>query len=80
MNFHPDVEQWGHKQLNGSYSGLLGEVTNGEADVALGNLYYIPYYSEIMDLTIPYTTECLTLLTPESLSDNSWMTFILPFR
>lgn len=32
-----------------------------------------------MDLSIPYTTECLTFLTPESLTDNSWKTLILPF-
>ena len=75
-----DVERWGRKQLNGSYSGLLGEVMNGEADIALGNLYYTPHYMELMDLTIPYNTECLTFLTPESLTDNSWMTLILPFK
>ena len=88
MNFQPDlyeaqnadVEQWGRKQLNGSYSGLLGEVMNGEADIALGNLYYTPHYMELMDLTIPYNTECLTFLTPESLTDNSWMALILPFK
>ncbi|KDR18055.1 glutamate receptor 1 isoform X2 [Zootermopsis nevadensis] len=88
MNFHPDVyeaenadvEQWGRRQLNGSYSGLLGEVMSGQADIALGNLYYTPYYLELIDLTIPYTTECLTFLTPESLTNNSWMTLILPFR
>lgn len=32
-----------------------------------------------MDLTIPYNTECLTFLTPEAVSDNSWKTLILPF-
>ncbi|KAJ4439579.1 hypothetical protein ANN_07706, partial [Periplaneta americana] len=88
LNFEPDVyeapdadmEQWGRKQLNDSYTGLLGEVMNGNADVALGNLYYTPYYLELLDLTIPYTTECLTFLTPESLTDNSWKTLILPFK
>lgn len=32
-----------------------------------------------MDLTIPYNSECLTFLTPEAVSDNSWKTLILPF-
>lgn len=52
----------------------------GVAGIALGDLYYTPYHLEIMDLSIPYTAQCLTFLTPESLTDNSWQTLILPFR
>ncbi|CAG2059414.1 unnamed protein product [Timema podura] len=75
-----DVELWGSKQLNGTFSGLIGEVVSGSADVALGNLHYTQYHLDLMDLTKPYITECLTFLTPESLTDNSWMTLILPFK
>lgn len=53
---------------------------DGAADIALGDLYYIPYFLEVMDLSIPYSSQCLTFLTPEALSDNSWQTLILPFR
>lgn len=74
-----DEELWGKKEISGKYSGLIGEMINAEADIALGDLYYIPYILELMDLTIPYNTECLTFLTPESLTDNSWNTLILPF-
>nr|CAD7409130.1 unnamed protein product [Timema poppensis] len=77
---NPDVELWGSKQLNGTFSGLIGEVVSGSADVALGNLHYTQYHLDLMDLTKPYITECLTFLTPESLTDNSWMTLILPFN
>lgn len=85
MNFCPIIyetgaDQWGERQLNGSYSGLLGEITSGKADIALGNLYHIPYYLNLVDLTIPYTTECLTFLTPESRTDNSWKILLLPFK
>nr|XP_018901146.1 PREDICTED: uncharacterized protein LOC109033142 [Bemisia tabaci] len=88
MNFRPNLyesvnsasEQWGRVQLNGSFSGLLGEICSGRAEIALGNLYYTPYHLQILDLSTPYTTQCLTFLTPESLSDNSWKTLILPFH
>lgn len=30
-------------------------------------------------MSIPYTSQCLTFLTPEALTDNSWKTLILPF-
>lgn len=53
---------------------------NGGADIAIGDLYYIPYHLDVMDLSVPYTSQCLTFLTPEALSDNSWQTLVLPFR
>lgn len=53
---------------------------NGRADIALADLYYTSYNLEHMDLSVPYNVECLTFLTPEALTDNSWQTLILPFR
>lgn len=88
MNFYPelyepeniDEEFWGDKQEDGSLSGLFGELIRSKAEIGLGDFYYTPYILNIMDLTLPYTTECLTFLTPESLTDNSWKTLILPFK
>lgn len=74
-----DLEKWGQKQ-DGKFSGLLGEMVKFHAEIALGDLYYSPYHLELMDLSIPYNTECLTFLTPESTTDNSWMTLVLPFK
>lgn len=88
MNFQPNVyepenantELWGRRQSNRKYSGLFGEMIKNEADIALGDLYYTPFILKLMDLSIPYYTQCLTFLTPEALSDNSWKTLILPFK
>ncbi|CAH0722043.1 unnamed protein product, partial [Brenthis ino] len=76
---NPDLHKWGGKLSNGSFSGLLGEMVHGKADMALGNLQYTPYHLELTDLSIPYTAQCWTFLTPEALTDNSWKTLILPF-
>lgn len=73
-------EKWGSALPNGSHTGILGEMLDGVADLAIGDLYYTSYHLEIMDLSIPYTAQCLTFLTPEALTDNSWQTLILPFR
>ncbi|XP_018568048.1 glutamate receptor ionotropic, kainate 5 [Anoplophora glabripennis] len=75
-----DVELWGRKMVGGIYTGIIGEMVNARADIALGDLYYTPYLLELMDLSVPYNTECLTFLTPESLTDNSWKTLVLPFK
>lgn len=75
-----DFELWGRKVFGGKYTGVIGELVQSKSDIALGNLYNIPYLFELMDLSIPYNTLCLTFLTPESLTDNSWKTLILPFK
>lgn len=75
-----ELHKWGSKQSNGTYSGLLGEMVNGNADLALGNLQYNPYHLALTDLSIPYTSQCWTFVTPEALTDNSWKTLILPFK
>lgn len=44
MNFQPLLyevageEEWGQRLLNGSYTGLLGEVMSGRAQMALGKV------------------------------------------
>ncbi|KAB0794722.1 hypothetical protein PPYR_11561 [Photinus pyralis] len=88
MNFVPqiyepkdvDTELWGAKGPDGKYTGILGEMVANRADMALGDLQYTHFFLKLMDLSVPYNTECLTFLTPESLTTNSWKTLILPFR
>lgn len=73
-------DKWGKVGENDSYTGLLGEAIVGNADFFLGDLHYTIYNLNYFDLSTPYNTECLTFLTPESLTDNSWKLLILPFR
>uniref|UniRef100_A0A336MB17 CSON013115 protein n=1 Tax=Culicoides sonorensis TaxID=179676 RepID=A0A336MB17_CULSO len=74
-----DDVKWGEKLENGSYTGLLGEMDAARSDFALADLHYTSFNLKVLDLSIPYNTECLTFLTPEATSDNSWKTLILPF-
>lgn len=74
-----ETEKWGKLQANGTMTGLLGEMVAGSTDFALGDLHYTQYHLELLDLSIPYYTECLTFITPEFVTDNSWKTLILPF-
>lgn len=59
---------------------IISPKIDRRADFAIADLHYTPHHLNIMDLSIPYTSQCLTFLTPESLTDNSWKTLILPFR
>ncbi|XP_048508021.1 uncharacterized protein LOC105686158 isoform X3 [Athalia rosae] len=88
MNFHPSLyippnlenEKWGAAGENESYTGLFGEAVSGKTALFLGDLYYTAQHLELFDLSTPYNTECLTFLTPESLTDNSWKILIMPFK
>lgn len=72
-------ERWGKAGENDSCTGLLGEAVAGNADFFLGDLHYTINNLNYYDLSTPYNTECLTFLTPEALTDNSWKLLILPF-
>ncbi|KAL0099819.1 hypothetical protein PUN28_019910 [Cardiocondyla obscurior] len=73
-------ERWGSEADNDTYTGLLGEAVAEKADFFLGDLHYTLHHLNYFDLSTPYNTECLTFLTPEALTDNSWKLLILPFR
>lgn len=74
-----DIEKWGQRIADGNYTGLLNEMNEARADIALADLYHTMYNLDVMDLSYPYTIQCLTFITPEILGDNSWKALILPF-
>ena len=74
-----DREKWGQKLSDMNFTGLLGEMDAAQADFALGDLHYTMFHLDIMDLSTPYNTECLTFITPQLLTDTSWKTLIAPF-
>ncbi|XP_060814631.1 ionotropic receptor 21a-like isoform X2 [Bombus pascuorum] len=88
MNFKPKyympdnitLEKWGINEDNQTHVGLVGEAIQGKAAFYLGDLHYTLHHLNYFDLTTPYNTECLTFLTPESLTKNSWKLLILPFK
>ncbi|KAG5679632.1 hypothetical protein PVAND_009190 [Polypedilum vanderplanki] len=73
------IEKWGRRISEDNYTGLLNVMNKAHADIALADLFQTDYHLKVMDLTVPYTTECLTFITPEVLTDNSWKALISPF-
>ncbi|KAK2586249.1 hypothetical protein KPH14_001505 [Odynerus spinipes] len=80
MPYNIGAERWGTKGKNGTYTGLIGEAVARKATFFIGDLHYTSYLLKFFELSIPYNTECLTFLTPESLTENSWKLLILPFK
>ncbi|KAI4495234.1 hypothetical protein M0804_001435, partial [Polistes exclamans] len=80
MPYNIADDRWGALEKNGTYTGLIGEAIARKATFYIGDLHYTSYLLKFFELSIPYNTECLTFLTPESLTDNSWKLLILPFK
>ncbi|XP_035734845.1 uncharacterized protein LOC118447232 [Vespa mandarinia] len=80
MPYNIENDRWGALEKNETYTGLIGEALARKATFYIGDLYYTSYLLKFFELSIPYNTECLTFLTPESLTDNSWKLLILPFK
>lgn len=60
-------------------AGVVAELMEGSADMALGSLANVPYFQQTTDLSDPYATYCYSFLTPEVVGDLSWRTLLLPF-
>lgn len=74
-----EQEKWGRMIADRNFTGLLGEMDEAQADIALGDLHYTMFNLKILDLSLPYNTECMTFLTPQLLTDTTWKTLIAPF-
>ncbi|KAK0174937.1 hypothetical protein PV327_010640 [Microctonus hyperodae] len=75
-----NIDKWDESNENGNYSGLLGETMEKNANFLIGDFHYTLRHHRILELSYPYNTECLTFITPESLTQNSWMLLIIPFK
>jgi hypothetical protein len=60
-------------------AGVVAQLVEGLADMALGSLANVPYFQQTIDLSDPYATYCYSFLTPEVVGDLSWRTLLLPF-
>lgn len=88
MNFKPKyyihqnipLKQKDIEGSNQTDTGLISKAIEENAAFYLGDLHYTLQNLNYLDLTIPYNIECLTFLTPESLTENSWKLLILPFK
>ena len=72
--------EWG-QFIDGQWTGLIGKVVNGTADMALGSLSSTPERETVVDFTVPYLHTPATFLTPNYKMSSNLKTLILkPFN
>ncbi|GFT61704.1 uncharacterized protein NPIL_610011 [Nephila pilipes] len=78
LKIPPDLE-FGRKTENGNWTGMVGMLYRGEADIALGQLTITEERSEVVDFSIPYTNQDETFLIKKpGLLPTTWA-FFRPF-
>ncbi|CAG0886491.1 unnamed protein product, partial [Darwinula stevensoni] len=61
--FAPEDGEWGAMMENGSFTGMIGAVESGRADLALTEITITANRSTVVDFTYPYMQEALTFVT-----------------
>ena len=69
---------WGNKLPNGTWTGMIGDVIYGRADIALGDLSLTDERLTVVDFTTPYLYSPATFLTRNNLK-LSQMAILKPF-
>ncbi|XP_028404763.1 glutamate receptor ionotropic, NMDA 1-like [Dendronephthya gigantea] len=67
-------------QTTGQWSGLIGEVSRGEADMAVSDLTISEQRSKVVDFTHPYMDASMAIMVKVSRRErNNWTDFMDPF-
>ncbi|GFU30799.1 glutamate receptor ionotropic, kainate 5 [Nephila pilipes] len=59
----PEKLVWGNPDKNGNWSGVMGMVQRGEADMAIGSIFVTQARMTVADFSTPYTWQDITFAT-----------------
>ncbi|CAJ0596382.1 unnamed protein product [Cylicocyclus nassatus] len=70
---------YGIREENGKWNGMVGELINGEADLAVASLTISYSRSEVIDFTVPYMHLGISILfkKPQK-TETDWFMFLWP--
>ncbi|XP_071042160.1 probable glutamate receptor [Parasteatoda tepidariorum] len=71
--------QWGQQTDNGSWTGLMGMVQRGEADLAISQLSITEERSQAVNFSIPYTDQPVKFAAPAPKRISSLFVYLYPF-
>lgn len=73
-----DGDRYGGKLWNGTFTGALGDVVNGRADIAFNSMFCKDYETEEIDFITPFEQDSVCILVPKNglISKIHLLTFI----
>ncbi|XP_049799649.1 glutamate receptor 2 [Schistocerca nitens] len=68
---------WGEPQPGGRWSGVVGRLLDGSADVAFGGLRFSQRRARITDATAPHARDALVWFVPRPRREPGWKTVVV---
>ncbi|XP_066975303.1 uncharacterized protein [Macrobrachium rosenbergii] len=75
----PEDGEWG-RPVNGTWTGKVGEVIKGNADIAIGGIVYTRERAEVIEYSILFHNELWGIVCPLSVRLPVWPYIMFPFR
>ncbi|XP_042855535.1 ionotropic receptor 21a-like [Penaeus japonicus] len=76
---HPGPARWGTILPNGTHTGMVGRISNDEAEMGVGNVFVTEVRAQYITFSIPYDYERACFLTPSPKEMPRWMALTFPF-
>lgn len=74
------LETYGYKLKNGSFSGAIGDILNGDADAAMNGRFFFNYYSPEIEFLTPTYGDKVCVIAPSAEKIPQWKTIFMCFR
>lgn len=71
--------KWGDRLNNGTWTGLIGDVSSGTTTLGVANVFTTQHYTEQVEMSYPYDISCSTFLTPPPEPWPQFYALIKPF-
>ncbi|XP_035216727.1 glutamate receptor ionotropic, delta-1-like [Stegodyphus dumicola] len=75
----PADKEWGSRLPNGSWSGIIGMLQRGEADIGMSGLFFTEQRLEVVDFSTPHSTEFVTFASHMPGELSSLYAYFYPF-
>ncbi|KAK8376279.1 hypothetical protein O3P69_008761 [Scylla paramamosain] len=76
----PKGELWGVEGEDGEWTGMVGRLARGEADIGVANLFLTLTRLGAVDYSAPYDAEVSCFLVRSDPAVPRWMSLVLPFQ
>lgn len=63
-------ERWGSRGSDGRWTGMMGELLRGEADMGVANMYLVLRRVLLVDFTAPYSAEVRSYAAAEGVEEG----------
>lgn len=76
--YEPKDKEWG-RRINGSWTGKVGEILKGEADLAIGGIVYTPERAAVLSYASLFHQELWGIVCPTAAQLPLWPYVLFPF-